>query len=59
LNILFPQKVKKTMDKNKDGLLWFEYAENDLEAVTILSGQLKPKIRDCMLSLPTVCRKDA
>ncbi len=47
------------MDKNKDGLLWFEYAENDLEAVTILSGQLKPKIRDCMLSLPTVCRKDA
>ena len=31
------------MDKNKDGLLWFEYADNDLEAVTILSGQLKPK----------------
>jgi HEPN domain-containing protein len=31
------------MDKNKDGLLWFEYAENDLEAVTILSVQLKPK----------------
>ena len=31
------------MDKNKDGLLWSEYAENDLEAVTILSEQLKSK----------------
>jgi hypothetical protein len=31
------------MDKNKDGFLWFEYAENDLDAVTILSAQLKPK----------------
>lgn len=31
------------MDKNNDGLIWFEYAENDLEAVKILSEQLKPK----------------
>lgn len=31
------------MDKNKDGLLWFEYADNDFEAVSILSEQLKPK----------------
>jgi len=43
LNILFPLKVKKFMDKNNDGLIWFEYAENDLEAVKILSEQLKPK----------------
>ena len=31
------------MDKNKDAFFWFEYAENDLEAVIILSEQLKPK----------------
>jgi HEPN domain-containing protein len=31
------------MDKNQDALYWFEYADNDFEAVTILSGQLKPK----------------
>jgi hypothetical protein len=32
------------MDKNKDAFFWFEYAENDLEAVTILSEQLNPKL---------------
>ena len=31
------------MDKKSDGFSWFEYAENDFEAVTILSAQLKPK----------------
>ena len=31
------------MDKNKEALRWFEYADNDLEAVIILSEQLKPK----------------
>lgn len=31
------------MDKSKDRFSWFEYAENDFEAVTILSAQLKPK----------------
>jgi HEPN domain-containing protein len=31
------------MDKNKEGLLWFEYADNDFEAATILSEQLKPR----------------
>jgi len=31
------------MDKNKDGFLWFQYAENDFEAVTILAEQIKPK----------------
>lgn len=31
------------MDKSKDAFSWFEYAENDLEAVTILAAQLKPK----------------
>ena len=31
------------MDNNKEWLLWFEYAENDLEAAKILSNQLKPK----------------
>jgi len=28
---------------NKEGLKWFEYAENDYEPVTILSAQLKQK----------------
>jgi len=28
---------------NKEGLKWFEYAENDYETVTILSAQLKQK----------------
>jgi len=31
------------MDKSKEGFSWFEYAENDFEAVTILSTQLVPK----------------
>jgi len=31
------------MDNHKDRLLWFEYAENDLEAAKILSLQVKPK----------------
>jgi len=31
------------MDNRKDGFSWFEYADNDFEAVTILSAQLKPK----------------
>lgn len=31
------------MDKNNDGFLWFQYAENDFEAVTILAEQIKPK----------------
>lgn len=31
------------MDNNKEGLIWFKYAQNDLEAVKILSEQLKPK----------------
>jgi HEPN domain-containing protein len=31
------------MDKHNDCLLWFEYAENDLEAAKILSRQSKPK----------------
>jgi len=30
------------MDKKSDGFSWFEYAENDFEAVRILSAQLKP-----------------
>ena len=31
------------MANNEDWALWFEYAENDLEAAKILSVQLKPK----------------
>ena len=31
------------MDKINDAFFWFEYAENDLEAVSILSDQLRPK----------------
>jgi HEPN domain-containing protein len=31
------------MDNRSAGFSWIEYAENDLEAVTILSAQLKPK----------------
>jgi len=31
------------MDDHKDWLLWFKYAENDLEAAKILSLQVKPK----------------
>lgn len=31
------------MDNSSAGFLWFEYAENDFEAVAILSAQLKPK----------------
>ena len=31
------------MDKINDAFFWFEYAENDLEAVSILSEQLRPK----------------
>ena len=29
---------------NKEGLKWFEYAENDFEAAKILSLQVKPKL---------------
>lgn len=29
---------------NKEGLKWFEYAENDFEAAKILSIQVKPKL---------------
>jgi len=28
------------MDNNKDGFLWFQYAENDFEVVTILAEQI-------------------
>jgi len=31
------------MDKNLDGFSWFEYADNDFEAVTILAAQFVPK----------------
>lgn len=31
------------MDKSKDNLSWFEYAENDFEAASVLSAQIKPK----------------
>lgn len=31
------------MDKSNNDFSWFEYAENDFEAATILSAQLKPK----------------
>ena len=31
------------MDNNKNGFLWFQYAENDFEVVTILAEQIKPK----------------
>ena len=31
------------MDNTRDWLVWFEYAENDLEAAKILSIQVKPK----------------
>lgn len=31
------------MDKSKVNLSWFDYAENDFEAASVLSAQLKPK----------------
>lgn len=34
---------QKYMDKSNNDFSWFEYAENDFEAATILSAQLKPK----------------